>query len=97
VILMHSKVVSSTMKVTILTSVLLVFCLPANADTFRCAGHIIETGMSQTEVLEHCGQPDARGTEVHNTWTYKAAAGHRDIMVYFYANGHIEQIETVDP
>ena len=94
---MHSKVCSSLVKATILASVLLVFWAPANADNFRCAGHIIEKGMSQAEILEHCGQPDARGTEVHNTWTYKAAAGHRDIVVYFYANGNIEQIRTEDP
>ena len=94
---MYSKVRSSAAKATIIASVLLVIWAPANADNFRCAGHIIEKGMTQNELLEHCGQPDARGTEVHNTWTYKAAAGHRDIVVYFYANGHIEQIETADP
>jgi hypothetical protein len=94
---MPLNICSSIAKATILASVLLVFWTPANADNFRCAGHIIEKGMDQSELLEHCGEPDARNTEFHNTWTYKAAAGHRDIVVYFYANGHIEQIRTEDP
>jgi len=73
----------------------LVLSLSARADTFRCAGHIIEEGMSQDEVLQHCGQPDEMNNQVHITWTYKQHEGGMDIVVYFYANGDIEQIRSV--
>jgi hypothetical protein len=73
----------------------LILSLSAHADTFRCDGHIIEDGMSQDEVLQHCGQPDEMNNQVHITWTYKQHEGGMDIIVYFYANGDIEKIESV--
>jgi hypothetical protein len=33
--------------------------------------------------------------QVHITWTYKQAEGRMDIVIYFYANGNIEQIKSV--
>ena len=73
----------------------LILSLSARADTFRCDGHIIEDGLSQDEVLQHCGQPDEMNNQVHITWTYKRPEGGMDIVIYFYANGHIEQIKSV--
>jgi hypothetical protein len=73
----------------------LVLSLSARADTFRCDGHIIEEGMSQDEVLKHCGQPDEMNNQVHITWTYKQPEGRMDIVIYFYANGNIEQIRSM--
>lgn len=32
----------------------------AGADTFRCAGSIIDTGLVAAEVLAKCGDPDSR-------------------------------------
>ena len=46
----------------------LILSVSAHADTFRCDGHIIEKGMSQDEVLQHCGQPDEMNNQVHITW-----------------------------
>ena len=68
--------------------------LVAQADTFRCAGKIIERGMSQDEVLQHCGQPDATDNQVRISWTYNDQPGGVDIVVYFYANGDVEAIES---
>ena len=73
----------------------LILSQSAIADTFRCEGKIIEQGMTQDEVLQYCGQPDAMNNEVHITWTYKQHAGGMDIVVYFYANGDIERIESL--
>ena len=73
----------------------LILSVSAHADTFRCDGHIIEKGMSQDEVLQYCGQPDEMNNQVHITWTYKQHEGGMDIIVYFYANGDIEKIESV--
>ena len=69
--------------------------LPAYADTFRCAGHIIEDGMSRDEVLEFCGAPAEENHQVVNTWTYARGSGQLSVIVYFYANGNIEKIESV--
>jgi len=72
----------------------LFWTLAVQADTFRCAGHIIERGMSQDEVLQHCGQPDATDNQVRISWTYNDQPGGVDVVVYFYANGDVEAIES---
>jgi hypothetical protein len=69
--------------------------LPVYADTFRCAGHIIEDGMSRDEVLEYCGTPAEENHQVVNTWTYARDSGQLSVVVYFYANGNVEKIESV--
>ncbi len=73
----------------------LILSLSARADIFRCDGHIIEDGMSQDEVLQYCGQPDEMNNQVHITWVYKQHEGGMDIVIYFYANGDIEQIKSL--
>ena len=72
----------------------LFLALVARADTFRCEGHIIEQGTPQDEVLQYCGQPDATDNQVRISWTYNDQPGGVDIVVYFYANGHVEAIES---
>lgn len=72
----------------------LILSLSANADTFRCEGQIIEQGMTQDDVLQYCGQPDSTNNESHITWTCKRQAGEMDSVIYFYANGDIERIES---
>jgi hypothetical protein len=85
------------MKLLITCSAILigtVLSLPASADTFRCGGTIIEAGMSQDEVLEHCGSPDERNQQTHNYWVYHRGSGQLNVSVYFYANGNVERIES---
>lgn len=72
----------------------LVLPLAAQADTFRCNGQIIEQGMNQDQVLQYCGQPDATNNQVRISWTYNDQPGGVDIVVYFYANGDVEAIES---
>jgi hypothetical protein len=78
------------------TALMLCLFLPmaAQADTFRCDGQIIEQGMNQDQVLQYCGQPDETNNQVRISWTYKRQAGEMDIVIYFYANGDIEEIES---
>jgi hypothetical protein len=78
------------------TALMLCLFLPmaAQADTFRCDGQIIEKGMNQDQVLQYCGQPDERNNQVRISWTYKRQAGGMDIVIYFYANGDIEEIDS---
>jgi len=86
------------MKATPLFAVLIaciVLTPPVYADTFRCAGHIIEQGMSRDEVLEYCGAPAEENHQVVNTWTYARNSGQLSVVVFFYSNGNIEKIESV--
>ena len=64
------------------------------AEKFRCNGHIIESGMTDEDVLKHCGQPDARSNEVHITWVYRDQPGGVNVTIFFYANGVVEKIES---
>jgi len=73
----------------------LIVSLGAYAETFRCDGHIIERGMSQEDVLQHCGEPDVRSNQTRISWTYTQEVGRMDIVLYFYANGDVEAIESV--
>jgi hypothetical protein len=67
--------------------------LPLVAETFRCKGKIVEEGMHRDKVLELCGPPSETNHMTVNSWTYKKT--HRlNTVVYFYANGHVERIET---
>jgi hypothetical protein len=65
---------------------------PVDADeTARCGSKIIEVGMSQSDVLEHCGEPASReveqqavragnrqvGTTTVERWTYSDYAATR--------------------
>ena len=81
------------MFVALITCIVLM--LPAYADTFRCAGHIIEEGMSRDKVLEYCGPPAEENHQTVNTWTYTRNNGQLSVIVYFYSNGNVEQIKSV--
>ena len=72
-----------------------VLSLPASAETFRCNGKIIESGTSQDQVRQLCGQPDTENTQTSYYWVYKHHSGNYDVRVYFYANGNVERIESV--
>jgi len=72
----------------------LLAALVVKAETFRCGGKIIEQGMSQDEVVQYCGQPDATDNQVRISWTYNNQPGGVDIVVYFYTNGDVEAIES---
>ena len=85
------------MKLLTRCSVILIatlLSLPANAETFRCDGKIIEEGMTQEEVLEHCGPPERKNYQTHYYWVYDQGAGRLKKLVYFYANGEVEKIES---
>jgi len=86
------------MNTKMITTMLLtgaILSLPAYAETFRCSGQIIESGTSQDQVRQLCGQPDAENTQTTYYWVYKHHSGNHDVRVYFYANGNVERIESV--
>jgi Protein of unknown function (DUF2845) len=63
-------------------------------ESFRCGSKIIEVGMTQADVLEHCGDPTARAVEVQDVrsgnqvvgktelrrWTYESYSATRVLM-----------------
>ncbi len=71
------------------------FVAPVGADSaFRCGSKLIEIGMSQDDVLSHCGEPMTRadetqpvrsgpqvtGTTVVSRWTYESYRGSRVLV-----------------
>jgi hypothetical protein len=83
------------MKLTSLIALLtlLIFCsLPTfAADSARCGSKVVTVGMTQDEILEHCGEPTSReveeqpvragsvvtGTTTRERWTYESYAATR--------------------
>jgi len=68
----------------------------AQADSrIRCGAKLVELGMTMPQVLEHCGEPDAReteerevfsgnrivGTTLFHRWTY-SRYGSTDVLVF---------------
>ena len=94
---MHGEMPGKLFPKTLVLIGVLFFGSPASAESLRCDGHIIEMGTPQEEVLQHCGQPDETNNEVHRTWTYRQHHGGKDVIIYFYANGDVERIESVRP
>jgi len=85
-------------KITSRIGFLLLLVMPvvASAETIRCSGHIIDRDMSKDDVLKHCGPPDEKNHQVTRTWTYKGLEGRQHtVVIYFYNNNKVEDIETV--
>jgi hypothetical protein len=72
----------------------LLLATTANAETMRCAGHIIEKGMPRDEVSQYCGPPDEQSTQGEISWSYLNAGHQMKHVVYFYNNGKVERIES---
>jgi hypothetical protein len=77
--------------------ILIVASAPASADTLRCGNKIVETGMTQDEVRQHCGNPSSTEVEEHDVragprvigttqlhiWTYNRASGQNAAVLEF--------------
>jgi hypothetical protein len=67
------------------------------ADTLRCGGKLVETGMTMAQVETYCGQPDSSetqdqdvragnrviGTTQMHLWTYDRASGQNAAVLEF--------------
>jgi len=75
----------------------LLWATTSGADTLRCGGKIVQTGMTMAEVKKYCGNPsstsieeqDVRAgprvvgkTQVH-TWRYNRSSGQRTAVLEF--------------
>jgi hypothetical protein len=48
------------------------------ADAFRCGSKLIEPGMTQSEVLNHCGEPSSRSVEKQDVRSGNRVVGQTD-------------------
>ena len=69
----------------------MMFSASAMADAFYCGTHIIDENSNQTQVLEHCGEPDNKQIE---QWLY-ARGEEPDMLIHFEADGTINRIEEL--
>jgi len=67
------------------------------ADTLRCGGKLVETGMTMTQVESYCGEPSSSETVDHDVrsgnrvigttpmhvWTYDRASGQNAAVLEF--------------
>lgn len=52
--------------------------------TFRCGGQLIEPGMTQSQVLAACGEPDARADEVQDVRSGRQVVGQTTVHRWTY-------------
>jgi hypothetical protein len=53
-------------------------------DSFRCGSKLIVAGMSQAEVLQHCGEPASRSTEKQDVRSGNRVTGQTDVHRWTY-------------
>jgi hypothetical protein len=92
-IIIGSCLVTKQVVLPVFLSALLL-AATASAETMRCAGHIIEKGMTRDEVSQYCGPPDEQSTQGEISWSYLNAGHQMKHIVYFYNNGKVERIES---
>ena len=88
-----------------LWALMLAATIPAlAADTARCGSKVVSVGMTQAEILEHCGTPTAReveeqpvragtivtGTTTLERWTYESYSATR---VFVFDQDRLVSIE----
>jgi hypothetical protein len=77
----------------------LLTCLagPLDADeTARCGSKIIAVGMSQSDVLEHCGEPTARDVEQHAVHEGNRVVGTTPVERWTYSDYSATRVFVFD-
>jgi hypothetical protein len=68
----------------------LLFTFSASAEDFRCGTHIIEEGLTKTEVLQRCGAP---ATQFGSQWVYDFGPDKFKILLHFDGDDEVERID----
>ena len=55
-------------------------------DTFRCGSILIELGMTQAQVLEHCGEPTSKAEETEPVRSGPQVVGTTTVSRWTYAS-----------
>ncbi len=82
-----------------LTILVAVFAITdAAAQSFRCGGSIVRTGMSMDEVRKACGKPSSTEVEVHDVRSGNRVVGTTDMHIWRYnrSSGQRTAVLTFD-
>jgi hypothetical protein len=55
-------------------------------EAFRCQGQLVEPGMTQAQVLQVCGDPTSKSTEVQDVRTGNRVTGTTEVHRWTYAS-----------
>jgi hypothetical protein len=55
-------------------------------DAFRCGQKLVEPGMSQAEVLQHCGEPTSRDVEMQDVRSGNRVTGQTEVQRWTYSS-----------
>ena len=66
------------------------------ADSFRCGSKLIVPGMSQAEVLQHCGDPVSRSTEKQDVRSGNRVTGQTEVHRWTYESYSAKHVLIFD-
>jgi hypothetical protein len=65
-------------------------------ESFRCGSKLIVTGMSQAEVLQHCGEPASRSTEKQDVHSGNRVTGQTEMHRWTYESYSVTRVLVFD-
>jgi hypothetical protein len=77
-----------------LLAVAVLFAVRASADDFICGTHIVEEGLTKTEVLQRCGAP---ASQFGAHWVYDFGPEKFKVLLHFDGDDEVEDIEQELP
>jgi hypothetical protein len=77
-----------------LLAVAVLFTVRASADDFICGTHIVEEGLTKTEVLQRCGAP---ASQFGAHWVYDFGPEKFKVLLHFDGDDEVEDIEQELP
>jgi hypothetical protein len=66
------------------------------SEAFRCGARLIEPGLSQSEVLELCGEPSARAAEVQDVHSGNRVVGQTTVHRWTYQSYSATRVLVFD-
>ena len=65
-------------------------------ESFRCGSKLIVAGMSQAEVLQHCGEPATRSTEKQDVRSGNRVTGQTEVHRWTYESYSVTRVLVFD-
>ena len=66
------------------------------AETLRCSGQLIEPGMTQAQVVELCGEPISKDTEVQDVRSGNRVVGKTEVHRWTYPSPGATRVLVFD-
>jgi hypothetical protein len=70
--------------------------IAAADDTFRCGNRLVEPGMTRAEVLELCGEPTSKTTEVQDVRSGTRVVGKTEVQRWTYESYSATRVLVFD-